>query len=88
MAMANRPRLEADQADEQRAEGDEGGKPAVGARRDQGDDDDGVGDEQEAGEDRANRRPAGQGRSARRLIAASMRRVTSTCPRVRITSVL
>lgn len=86
--MADRPELEGDHADQQRAEGDERRQPAFRVGRDQSDDHDGVGGEQEAREDRAYRRPAGQVRSARCFIAVSRRRVTSTWPRVRITSVL
>jgi hypothetical protein len=86
--MANRPELEADHADQQRTKGDERGKPAFRLCHNQRDHHDGVRDKQEAGEDRPYRRPAGQVRSARRFIAASSRRVTSTCPRLRITKVL
>lgn len=50
-------------------------------------DDEGVGGEEEAREDRPNCRPAGQLRSARRLVAVSSRRVTRTCIRVPITRV-
>jgi len=48
MTMADRPELEGDQSDQQRAEGDKGGQPALWVGRGQRDDHDGVGDEQEA----------------------------------------
>ena len=83
--VAHRPDLEADQADQQRAEGDERRQPSLAAGDEEGDNDEGVGGEQEAGEDRPDCRPAGQLRSARRLVAVSIRRVTTTCIRVPIT---
>lgn len=86
--VAHRPDLEGDQADQQRAEGDEGRQPPVAAGNEEGGDDEGVGGEQEAGEDRADCRPAGQLYSARRLVAVRIRRVTRTCIRVPITRAL
>jgi len=83
--VAHRPDLEGDQADQQRAEGDEGRQPSVAAGDQESGNDEGIGGEQEAGEDRPDCRPAGQLRSARRLVAVSRRRVTSTCIRVPIT---
>lgn len=83
--VAHRPDLEGDQPDQQRAEGDGWGQPSVAAGDEQGDDDEGIGREQEASEDRPDCRPAGQLRSARRLVAVSRRRVTRTCIRVPIT---
>ncbi len=82
---AHRPDLEGDQPDQQRAEGDEGRQPAVAAGDEEGGNYEGVGGEQEAGEDRPDCRPAGQLRSARCLVAVSRRRVTRTCIRVPIT---
>jgi len=58
--MAQRPGLEPDEADEHRAEGDEGRQPATRAGNRQGGDDEGVGGEQEADQDRPYRRPAGR----------------------------
>jgi hypothetical protein len=84
--VAHRPDLEGDQPDQQRAEGDEGRQPAVAAGDDEGCNDGGVSGEQEAGEDWPDCRPAGQLRSARRLVAVSIRRVTTMCIRVPITS--
>lgn len=84
--VAHRPDLEGDQADQQRTKGDEGRQPAVAPRDQESGNDKGIGGEQEAGEDRADCRPAGQLRSARRLVAVSIRRVTRTCIRVPITS--
>lgn len=52
MPVAYRPDLKGDQPDQQRAEGDEGRQPPVAARDEEGGDDEGVGGEQEAGEDR------------------------------------
>ena len=83
--VAHRPDLEGDQPDQQRAEGDEGRQPPVGASNEEGCDDERVGSEEEAGKDRPDRRPADQLRSARRLVAVSRRRVTRTCIRVPIT---
>jgi hypothetical protein len=83
--VAHGPDLEGDQPNQQRAEGDERRQPSVAAGAEEGGDDEGVGGEQEAGEDRADCRPAGQLRSARRLVAVSIRRVTRTCIRVLIT---
>jgi hypothetical protein len=88
VTVADRPDLEDDHADQQRAEGDERRQPAFRLGRDQRDNHDGVGAEQEARQNRAYRRPASQVRSALCFIAVSRRRVTRTCPRVRITSVL
>ena len=85
VSVAHGPDLEGDQPDQQRAEGDEGRQPPVAAGDEQGGDDEGIGGEQEAGEDRPDCRPAGQLRSARRLVAVSRRRVTRTCIRVPIT---
>lgn len=76
--VAQRPDLEADQPDQQRAEGDEGRQPSVAVGDEESGDDESVGGEQEAGEDRPDGRPAGQLRSARRLVAVSRRRVTTT----------
>ena len=84
--VAYRPDLEGDQPDQQRAEGDGGRQPSVAAGDEQGGNDEGVGREQEAGEDRPDCRPASQLRSARRLVAVSRRRVTTTCIRVPITT--
>lgn len=86
MAVAHRPDLEGDQPDQQRAEGDEGRQPPVAAGDQESGNDEGIGGKQEAGEDRPDCRPAGQLRSARRLVAVSIRRVTRTCIRVPITS--
>ena len=83
--VAHCPDLEGDQPDQQRAEGDEGRQPSVTAGDEEGGDDEGVGGEQETSEDRPDCRPAGQLRSARRLVAVSRRRVTRTCIRVPIT---
>jgi len=83
--VAHSPDLEGDQPDQQRPESDEGRQPSVATGDEQCDDDEGVGGEQEADEDRPNCRPAGQLRSARRLVAVSRRRVTRTCIRVPIT---
>jgi hypothetical protein len=84
--VAHRPDLEGDQPHQQRAEGDEGRQPAVGPGKEESGDDEGIGGEQEAGENRPDCRPAGQLRSARRLTPASKRLVTRTCIRVPITS--
>lgn len=86
MPVAQRPNLEGDKPDQQGAEGDEGRQPAVAAGDEEGGNDEGIGGEEEAGKDRADCRPAGQLRSARRLVAVSKRRVTRTCIRVPITS--
>jgi hypothetical protein len=83
--VAHRPDLEGDQSDQQRAESDGGRQPSMAARDEQGGNDEGVGGEQEADEDRPDCRPAGQSRSARRLVAVSRPRVTRTCIRVPIT---
>ena len=81
------PDLEGDEPDQQRAEGDEGRQPSIAAGDQQGSDDEGIGGKEEAVKDRPDRRPAGQLRSARRLVAVSRRRVTRTCIRVPITRV-
>lgn len=59
VAMAQRPGLEPGEAEQQQPEGDEGRQPAAGAQRDEGDDDEGVGREQEGDEHGPHRRPAG-----------------------------
>jgi hypothetical protein len=51
--VAHRPDLEGDEPDQQRAKGDEGWEPAVAAGDEEGGNDEGVGGEQEAGEDRS-----------------------------------
>lgn len=84
--MAHGPDLEGDQAYQQGAEGDEGRQPPVAARDKEGGDDEGVSGEEEADKDRPDCGPAGQLRSARRLVAVSRRRVRRTCIRVPITS--
>jgi hypothetical protein len=83
--VAHRPYLEGDQPDQQRAEGNGGRQPSVAPGDEQGDNDEGVGREQEASENRPDCRPASQLCSARRLVAVSRRRVTTTCIRVPIT---
>ncbi len=85
MPVAHRPDLEGDQPNQQRAKGDGGRQPPLAAGDEQGGNNEGIGGEQEAGEDRPDCRPAGQLRSARRLVAMSKRRVTRTCIRVPIT---
>lgn len=83
--VAHGPDLEGDQADQQRAKGDEGRQPPVAAGDQKGSDDEGIGGEKKAGKDRPDCRPASQFRSVRRLVAVSRRRVTRTCIRVPIT---
>lgn len=70
--MTHRPDLEADQADQQRAESDERWQPPVWVDDEEGDDDEAVGDEEKAGEDRSDGRPAGQRRSLRYGVATSV----------------
>jgi hypothetical protein len=64
MPVAHRPDLEGDQADQQRAEGDEGRQPFVGAGDEEGRDDEGIGGEEKATKDRPDCRPASQLRSS------------------------
>ena len=71
--MADRPELEGDHAEQQRAEGDERRQPAFRVGHDQRDYHDGVGDEEEARQDGSDCRPAGQVRPARRCIVTGSR---------------
>lgn len=77
VAMADRPELKGDHSDQQGAEGDERGQPTSRVGHDQHDHHDGVGNEQEARQDRAYCRPAGQACSASRFIVVSGRRWAS-----------
>jgi hypothetical protein len=49
VSVAHRPDLEGDQADQQRAEGDEGRQPPVATGDQESGNDEGIGGEQEAG---------------------------------------